>query len=29
MTDLQTLHAKLEEAAYKVTDNFCYACYKV
>ncbi len=29
MTNLQTLHAKLEEAAYKVTDNFCYACYTV
>lgn len=29
MTDLQTLHSRLEEAAYKVTDNFCYSCYKV
>lgn len=29
MTDLQTLHARLEAAAYKVTDNFCYSCYKV
>ena len=29
MTDLQTIHARLESAAYKVTDNFCYSCYKV
>ena len=29
MTFLQTLHARLEAAAYKVTDNFCYSCYKV
>ena len=29
MTNLQTLHARLESAAYKVTDNFCYSCYKV
>jgi len=29
MTDLQTLHARLEAAAYKVTDRFCYCCYKV
>ena len=29
MTDLQTLQAKLEDVAYKVTDNFCYGCYKV
>ena len=29
MTELQTIHARLEEAAYKVTDNFCYSCYKV
>ena len=24
-----TIHARLEAAAYKVTDNFCYGCYKV
>ena len=29
MTFLQTLHARLESVAYKVTDNFCYSCYKV
>ncbi len=29
MTLLQTLHARLESLAYKVTDNFCYSCYKV
>ena len=29
MTLLQTLHARLEAVAYKVTDNFCYSCYKV
>ncbi len=29
MTNLQTLHARLESAAYKGTDNFCYSCYKV
>ena len=29
MTELQTLHSRLEDAAYKVTDNFCYSCYKV
>ena len=29
MTELQTIHARLEQAAYKVTDNFCYSCYKV
>ena len=29
MTELMTLHARLEEAAYKKTDNFCYGCYKV
>ena len=29
MTDLQTLHSRLEDAAYKITDNFCYSCYKV
>ena len=29
MTELQTIHARLESAAFKVTDNFCYSCYKV
>jgi hypothetical protein len=29
MTELMTLHARLEEAAYKKSDNFCYGCYKV
>ena len=29
MTELQTIHARLEEAAFKATDNFCYSCYKV
>jgi len=29
MTELQTIHARLEQAAYKATDNFCYSCYKV
>ena len=29
MTNLQTLHARLESAAYKKSDNFCYSCYKV
>ena len=29
MTELQALHARLEEAAFKKTDNFCYGCYKV
>ncbi len=29
MTDLQIIHGRLQEAAYKVTDNFCYSCYKV
>ena len=24
-----TIHARLEAAAYKATDNFCYGCYKV
>ena len=24
-----TLHARLEAAAYKISDNFCYGCYKV
>ena len=29
VTNLQTLHSRLEDAAFKVTDNFCYGCYKV
>jgi hypothetical protein len=29
VTVLQEIHARLETAAYKVTDNFCYSCYKV
>lgn len=29
MTELMTIHARLESAAYKVTENFCYGCYKV
>jgi len=29
MTELMTLHARLEAAAYKLSDNFCYGCYKV
>ena len=29
MTELMTLHARLEAAAYKISDNFCYGCYKV
>ena len=29
MTELQTIHGRLDQAAYKVTDNFCYSCYKV
>ncbi len=29
MTELMTIHARLETAAWKVTDNFCYACYKI
>jgi len=29
MTQLQQLHARLEAAAYKVTQNFCYSCYRV
>ena len=24
-----TIHTRLEAAAFKVTDNFCYSCYKV
>lgn len=29
MTDAQLIHGRLEEVAMKITDNFCYACYKV
>lgn len=29
MTHLQMIHGRLQDAAYKVTDNFCYGCYKV
>ena len=29
MSPLQLIHGRLEEAAYKITDNFCYSCYKV
>jgi hypothetical protein len=29
MTALMEIHARLESIAYKVTDNFCYGCYKV
>jgi hypothetical protein len=29
MTDLQIIHGRLQAAAYKATDNFCYACYRV
>lgn len=29
MSPLQLIHGRLEDAAYKITDNFCYACYKV
>jgi len=29
MTLLQVIHERLESAAYKATDNFCYSCYKV
>lgn len=29
MTFLQALHARLESLAYKLTENFCYSCYKV
>lgn len=29
MTHFQEIHAQLEQAAYRVTDNFCYSCYKV
>ena len=29
MTYLQILHGRLEELVYKLTNNFCYSCYKV
>lgn len=29
MTDRQIIHGRLQEAALKITDNFCYSCYKV
>ena len=29
MTTKQIIHGRLEEAAMKITDNFCYTCYKV
>jgi len=29
MTKLDTILEQLQEAAYTITDNFCYACYKV
>ena len=29
MTFLQVLHGRLEELVYKLTDNFCYSCYRV
>jgi hypothetical protein len=29
MTHQQEIHARLEQAAYAATDNFCYGCYKV
>ena len=29
MTTLQLIHGRLQDVAYKITDNFCYACYKV
>ena len=29
MTTLQIIHGQLEDAAYKITDNFCYSCYHV
>ena len=29
MTDLQVIHERLQNAAYKITENFCYGCYKV
>ena len=29
MTHLQVIHERLQNAAYKMTENFCYGCYKV
>ena len=29
MTRFQIIHGRLQEAAYKITDKFCYSCYKV
>lgn len=29
MTTLQIIHERLENAAYKVTQPFCYSCYRV
>lgn len=29
MTHLQIIHGRLQNVAYKITDNFCYSCYKV
>ena len=29
MTDSQIIQERLQGAAYKITDNFCYSCYKV
>ena len=29
MTNAQLIHTRLEQAAYAITDNFCYSCYKV
>jgi hypothetical protein len=29
MTHLQIIHGRLQDAALRITDNFCYSCYKV
>src|SRR4030042_5598028 len=29
MTILQLIHGRLQSVALKITDNFCYSCYKV
>ena len=29
MTDLEQINERLENAAYKITQKFCYGCYKV
>ncbi len=29
MTHYQLIHGRLQDAAMKITDNFCYSCYKV